>query len=158
MSSSRFFSSHNWRRPSKIFGRRGRHAAFALDAFDQNRRRGRRQRRARGGQIVEGDVPETGDHRFKTLLDFGLAGGGDAGQRAAMKGIFRRQNFETALIVAEFAGQFEKPFIGLAAAVAKENLARPDQADEFFRQKPLRLLVIKIGNVDQFSTARSAPR
>ena len=135
----------------------GRHAAFPLHAFDQNRRRGRRQGGARGGQIVEGDVAEAGRHRLETLLDLGLAGGRDAGQRAAMKGILRRQNLEAALLVAEFAGQLEQALVGLAAAVAKENLARADQPGQLLGQQPLRLLVIEIGDVDQLA-ATAPPR
>ena len=68
-----------------------------------------------------------------------------------MKRILRRQDFKAPLVVAEFAGEFEKPFAGLRAAVAKKQLARPDEADELFGQQSLRLVVVKIGGVDQFA-------
>ena len=96
-------------------------------------------------------MPKARHHRSETFLDLGLARGGDAGQRAAMKGIFGRQNFVAALVMAEFPREFEEALVGLAAAVAKENLARPEEADQLLGQEALRLLVIKIGNVRELA-------
>src|ERR1039458_5891454 len=86
-------------------------------------------------------------HRLKTFLDFRLSGGGHAGEGAAVKRILRRQDFKTSFIVAVFARQFEQAFIGFAAAVAKKYFAGANQSGQFFRQRALRFLEIKIGNM-----------
>ena len=76
-----------------------------------------------------------------------------------MKRILRRQNLEAALLMAKFAGELEKALVGLGPAVAKEDLSRTDQAGQFFGQQALGLLIVKIGNMDQFfGIAPSAPR
>ena len=135
----------------QIFRRGGRDAAFALHAFNQNGDGRGRNRVARGGQIVERNVPEARRHRLEPFFDLVLAGGGDAGQRAAVKGIRRRQNFKPAFVVAEFPRQLEQTFVGLRAAVGEKTFARADAFDDFRGQPALRLGEIQIGDVDQFS-------
>ena len=105
---------------------------------------------SRGGQIVERNVPETRHHRLKTFFDLVLAGGGDAGQRASVKGIRRRQDFKPAFVMAEFPRQLEQAFVGLRAAVGKKTFSRADAFDEFGGEPALRFGEIKIRDVDQF--------
>ena len=135
----------------QIFRRGGRDAAFALHAFNQDGDRRGRNRVARGGQIVERNVPETRRHRLETLFDLVLAGGGDAGQRAAVKRIRRRQNFKPAFVVAEFPRQLEQAFVGFRAAVGKKTFAGADAFDEFGGQPALRLGEIQIRDVNQLA-------
>src|ERR1051325_8976198 len=66
-----------------------------------------------------------------------------------MKGIDGGEDFKAAFVVAEFAGQLEQAFVGLNAAIAKEAFARADQLHERLGQPALRLLVIKVGGVDE---------
>ncbi len=134
----------------QIFRRGGRHAAFALHAFNHDGDRRRRNRVARGFQIVERNVPETRRHRLKTFFYFVLAGCGNARERASVKGIRRRQNFKPAFVVAEFARELEQAFVRLRAAVAEKNFARADAFHNFGGEPALRLGEIQIGNVNQF--------
>ena len=101
-------------------------------------------------QIVEGNVPEARHHRLETFFHFVLAGGGNARQRPAVKGIGRGQNFKPAFVVAEFARELEQAFVRLRAAVAEKNFARADAFHDFGGQPALRLGEIKIRDVDQF--------
>ena len=126
----------------QIFRLRRHDPDFPLHAFHQNGRGGGRQRGPRRRQIVERDVPETGNHRPESFLHLGLPGRGDARERPSVKGILRGQNFKPAFVVAEAPRQFVKAFVRLGAAVAKENLSRPDQPRQFLRQPPLRLVII----------------
>ena len=89
--------------------------------------------------------------RLKPLLDLLLAGRGDAGERAAVEGIERGDDFEAAFVVAELAGQLEQALIGLDAAVAEEAFAGADEADQRLRQPALRLVVIEIRGVDELA-------
>ena len=134
----------------QIFRRGGRDAAFALHAFDQDGDGRGRNRVPRGVQIVERNVPETRRHRLEPFFHLVLAGGGDAGERPAMKGIRRRENFKPALVVAEFPGQLEQTFIRLRAAVGEKAFARADALDDFSREPALRLGEIQIRDVNQF--------
>ena len=106
----------------QIFRRGGRDAAFALHAFNHDGDGRGRNRVARRVQIVERNVPEARHHRLETFFDLVLAGGGDAGQRAAVKGIRRRQNFKPAFVVAEFPRELEQAFVRLRAAVGEKNI------------------------------------
>ena len=127
----------------------GRDAALALHAFNQNGDGRRRNRVARRVQIVERNVPEARRHRLEPFLHLVLAGGGNAGQRAAVKGIRGRQNFKPAFVVAEFPGQFEQAFVGLGAAVGKKAFAGADAFDQFGGQPALRFGEIKVRDVDE---------
>ena len=151
MSSSSFFSSHSWRRPSRYSGGGGRHAAFALDAFDHDGGGGGRKRGAHGFEIVVRHLPEARHHRFKPLLDLLLAGRGDARERPAVEGIERGDDLEPAFVVAELAGQLEQAFIRLDAAVAEEAFAGADEADQRLRQPALRFVVIEIRGMDELA-------
>ena len=151
MNSNSFFSSHNVRRAEQIFRRGGRDTAFALHAFDQDGDGRGRNRVARGGQIIERNVPEARRRRLKTFLDLVLAGRGNARQCASVKGIRRGQNFKPAFVVAELAGELEQSFVGLRAAVGKKAFARAEALDEFGGQPALRLGEIQVRDVDQFA-------
>src|ERR1043165_5217801 len=95
-------------------------------------------------------MAKAGHARFKPFFDFLLASGGDAREGAAVKRIDRGQDLETAFFVAKFAAELEQAFIGLSAAVAKENFARSDLFDDGLGEAALRLVIVKIGNVTQF--------
>ena len=150
MNSSIFFSSHKARRPSRYSGVAGVTPPSPCTPSIRMATVAGEMRVARGGQIVERNVPETRRHRLEPFFHLVLAGGGDAGQRAAVKGIRRRQNFKPAFVVAEFPRQLEQAFVGLRAAVGKKAFARADAFDEFSRQPALRFGEIKVGDVDQF--------
>ena len=135
----------------QIFRRGRRDAAFALHALNHDGDGRGRNRVARGGQIIERNVPETRRRRLETFFDLVLAGGGDAGQRPSMKGIRRRQNFKPAFVVAEFAGELEQAFVGFRAAVGKKAFARADALDEFGGQPALRFGEIQVRDVNQFA-------
>ena len=133
----------------QVFRRRGRDAAFALHAFNQNGDRRGRNRVPRRLQVIERNVPETRHRRLETFLHLVLSGGGNAGECPAMKGIGRGQNFKPALVMAEFPRQFVKPFICLRAAVGEKAFARANALDDFSGQPSLRLGEIQIRDVDQ---------
>src|SRR5262249_25097759 len=67
------------------FWTRRRQTAFALDAFNQNRNRRRRNRGAHGIQVIVRHVPKARHHRFKSFFHLVLAGRSNAGERAAVK-------------------------------------------------------------------------
>src|ERR1051326_2586262 len=89
--------------------------------------------------------------RPEALLDLFLSSGGNAGQRATMKGVERREDFESAILVAESARQLEQPFVGLAPAVAEKTFARSEQAHQRVSQPTLLLVVIKVRHMNQLS-------
>ena len=150
MSSSSFFSSHNARRPSRYSGVAGvTPPSPCTPSIKMATVAGEIALRA-GCQIVERNVPETRHRRLKTFFHFVLAGGGDAGERPAVKGIRRGQNFKPAFVVAEFPRELEQAFVRLRAAVAEKNFARADAFDDFGGEPALRLGEIQIGNVDEF--------
>src|SRR5207249_10918640 len=98
-----------------------RDAAFALDAFDQDRRRRGRKRRADSVEVVVGHLAEARNHRLEALLDLLLSGGGNASEGAAMKRVESGDDLEPAVVVTELAGEFEETFVGLGAAVAEKT-------------------------------------
>jgi hypothetical protein len=128
----------------QILWGRGRNTALALDAFDHDGRGRGGQGGAHGIKVIVWHLPKARHHRLKALLDLFLAGGGNAGQRSAVKGVFGCDDFEPALIVAELAGQLEQAFVGLDTAVAEEAFSRANEPDERLPQPPLRLMVIEI--------------
>ena len=95
-------------------------------------------------------MPKTQRHRLETFLDLVLAGCGDTGQCASVKGIRCRQNFKPAFVVAEFAGELEQALVGLRATVGKKAFARAEALDEFGGEPALRLGEIKVRDVDEF--------
>ena len=129
----------------------GHHAAFALDALDHNGGCRRRERGAHGGEIIVRNLAETGHLRLKALLDLLLAGRGYAGERPAVEGVNRCNDFKAAIVVTELAGQLEQALIGLDAAIAEEAFARANEADKRLRQAALRLVIIEIGRVDELA-------
>ena len=144
-----FFLIAQGAQAQEIFGGGGRHAAFALHAFNHDGGGGGRDRGPGGRQIVERNVPESGHDRFKPFLHLVLARRGDAAEGPAVKGIDGGKHFKPAFVVAEFAREFEEPFICLRAAVGKKAFARADPFYEFRRQPALRFGEIKIGDVDE---------
>jgi hypothetical protein len=142
----------------QIFRRGGRDAAFALHAFNQNGDCRRRNGFARRFQIVERNVPEARHHRLETFFNLVLAGGGDARQRAAMKGICRRDDLKTAFVVAEFARELEQSFVRLRAAVAKKTLPAPMRFTISAASRPCGSVKYKFETWMSFWTARRAPR
>src|SRR6266511_3153786 len=49
----------------------------------------------------------------------------------------------------EFPSEFEKPFVGLGAAVAEKNFAGRQSLNDLLRQSSLRLVIIEVGDVNQ---------
>src|SRR5579885_1147628 len=96
-------------------------------------------------------MPETRHRRLEAFFNLFLAGGGDGRKRPAMEGIDGGDDFKTALVVAEFAGELEQALVGLDAAVGKETFAGADEVDERLRESPLRSVIIKIGNMDELA-------
>ena len=134
----------------QVFGRGRRDATFALHAFHHDGDGRGRNRVARGGQIIERDVPEARRCRLETLLDLVLAGRGNARQRASVKGIRRRQDFKPAFGVTELARELEQAFVGFRTAVGKKTFARADALDELGGEPALRLGEIQVRDVDEF--------
>ena len=135
----------------QIFRRRGDDTALALDAFDQDGRRRRGDCGPRRREVVVRHMPETRDHRLEALLHLVLAGGGDAGERAAVKRIERGEDFEAAFVVPELAGELVKSFVRLRAAVAKKHLAGRQAFDDLLRQPALRLVIIKVRDMEELA-------
>ena len=102
-------------------------------------------------EIVVRHVPESLAPRFESLLHLVLAGGGDAGERPAVKGIEGGEDFEAAFVVAELAGELEQALVGLGAAVAEKAFAGADEIDQRLGQPPLRFVVVEIRNVDELA-------
>ena len=121
-----------------------------MHAFHQDGDGRGRNRVARGGQIIERNVPEARRRRLEPFLDLFLAGRGNAGQCASVKRIRRRQNFKPAFIVAELAGEFEQAFVGLRAAVGKKAFARADALDQLGGEPALRFGEIQVRDVNEF--------
>ena len=158
MSSSNFFSSHNARRPSKYSGVAGvTPPSPCTPSIKMATVAGEIASAPPPGRCTEcaGNPAD----RLEPFFHFVLAGGGDARERAAVKGIRRRENFKPALVMAEFARELEQAFVGLRAAIGKKTFARADAPDDFRRQPALRFGEIQVGNVDRvFATAPPAPR
>ena len=127
----------------------GSDAAFALNGFNEDGGRGGRQGVAQGVEVVVRDLPEAGEHRLEAFLDLLLAGGGDAGERASVKGVVSGEDFKAAGFMAELAGQLEEALVGLAAAVAEEALAGAQELDQPLGQAPLGFVIIVIRDVNE---------
>src|SRR5256714_1654604 len=135
----------------KIFRRRRRDPAFALDRFDQNGRGSRRDRGADRVEIVERHLAETLHHRLKTFFHFFLTSRRDSRQRPPVERTVGGENFESAAVVPKFSRQLVEAFIRFRAAVAKEAAAGSDQPNECFGELRLGLCEIKIRNMEQLS-------
>jgi hypothetical protein len=107
-----------------VRGRR-RDSALTLNALDQNGHGGRRNRVARGFQIIVRNVTEARHDRLKSLFDLVLAGGGNPRQGAAMKRVGRGENLEPSLIMSEFAGELVEPSFASAPLLQKKTLPGP---------------------------------
>ena len=83
-------------------------------------------------------------HRAEAFFHLVLARGGDARERAAVKGIERGDDLETPFVVAEASCKFEQSFVRLAAAVAEKNFSRRKVPHDVLREAALRLVVIQI--------------
>ena len=66
-----------------------------------------------------------------------------------MKRVDRSNDFVADVIVSEFPGQLEQAFVRFRAAVAEKDSPRRDKVDNPFRQPPLELIIIEIGDMDQ---------
>ena len=134
----------------EVFRGRGGDAAFALYAFNQYGGGGGGKGFARRIEIVEGNMPEAGNQRLETFLHFLLTGGGDAGEGAPVKGVFRGENLKAAFVMAKLAREFVETFVGLGAGIAEEDLAGCKMLDDALGEASLRLVVIEIGDVQEF--------
>ena len=81
-----------------------------------------------------------------------LPGGGQGGQRPAVKAVFQPHDGGTALPVfvkAVFAGQLDGAFVGLRPRIAEENAAHPRRGAQLGGELHLHRAVIEIGNMLQ---------
>ena len=87
--------------------------------------------------IIEGYADETFHQRTKAGLHFGIAGGAQRGDAAAVKCFVVDDDFGAldALVMAKFARQFEGGFIGLKTGRTKENIGQPRQLDQLGCQR-----------------------
>ncbi len=70
-------------------------------------------------------MPETGNERLETMLDFFLTRRRKGRHRPPVKRVGRGDDFVAAGCMAKFPREFDQPFIGLRAAVAKNILPGP---------------------------------
>ncbi len=122
-----------------------------MNSLDKDCYRRRRKCRPHGSQIIVRHVGESRRHRLKALFHFVLTSGGNSRQRPAMKRVEGGDDFKAAFVVPEFARQFEQALVGFAAAIAEKTFARANQIDQHLRQPALRLVVIKIRQVDELA-------
>ena len=94
-------------------------------------------------------MTEPGHHGLEAFLHLLLAGGGNPGERAPVKRVHGREHLETPFVVPKLPGQLVEAFVGFGAAVGKEDLAGGQMAHDLCGQASLRLVVIKVRNVDQ---------
>ena len=74
--------------------------------------------------VVVVEVVKALDNRFKSLVIFGLASGGDGGQGTSVKtGCCREDHraLDVASLVAMFPGQLDRGFIGFSSGITEEN-------------------------------------
>jgi hypothetical protein len=100
-------------------------------------------------EIVERDVSKAWGHGFETVFDLILSGGGDASEGSTVEGVEGGDNFEAALLMTKAAGEFEEPFVGLAAAIREEDLARGQMFDDLLCQASLRFVIIEVRHVNE---------
>ena len=144
-----FFLIAQGAQAQEIFGGGGRHAAFALHAFDHDGGGGGRDGGPGGLEVIERNVPEAGHDRLEAFFHLVLAGRGDAAERPSVKRIDGGKHFKAAFVVTEFARELEETFIRLRAAVGKKTFAGADPFHEFRGQPALRFGEIEIGDVDE---------
>ena len=78
----------------EVAGRRGLHAAFALDRLEQDRADPLVHRRGQRVEIGELDLAEARRQRLERLLLLGLAGRRERAERAAVERVVRREHVE----------------------------------------------------------------
>src|SRR5205085_2232244 len=71
--------------PDQVLLRGDGDTAFSLNRLDQDSCCLRRNCAPYGFQIIERNVLEAADHRFKALFNFLLTSSGDAGERSSME-------------------------------------------------------------------------
>jgi len=106
-------------------------------------------------QVVVGHVDETRHQRLEALLVFGLAGGRDGGQGAAMERIpggNDLRGFPSQPHVAVLAGQLHGGLIGLSPTVAEEHPIEDGALHQLAGQLRLRLNVVQVGGVPQLAS------
>ena len=135
--------------PQQILRSDRRHSTFPLNSFHEYCDCCGRERLSDSVEIIERHMAKFLHQRLKPFLHLFLAGGGNRCQRAPVKGVNGRDNFEPALLMPKPARQLEQTFIRFGAAVTKEYFTRPNLLHERLRQPALRLVIVKIGNVDQ---------
>src|SRR5208283_893037 len=105
-------------------------------------------------QVIELDESYSRHKRNERSSIFRLTGGGERTESAAMKRVFHGENarlrFAAVLIahVRERAGQFERAFPGLGAAVAKESAIESRDFSQHLREFCLILVEEKIRNMN----------
>ena len=102
---------------AQVVGSHGVDAAFALDGLEKHRHHVGVALRSffQGLDIVQRHPNKTFHQWTKALLDFGVAGGAQRGDAAAMKSTFVNHNFRSlnAFVVPKLAGHLQGGFVGL---------------------------------------------
>ena len=135
--------------PSEIAVGRHDHPTLALNRFDQNCNGFIRQGRFHGRQVSKRHIAETLQHRPESLADFFLTGGGNRGHGPTVERAQRGENLVAPLTLIHpiFARQFNRSFVGLGPAVAKEHLVGKRMRTQQFGQTRLRNNMVQIGNM-----------
>jgi hypothetical protein len=122
----------------QVLRKHGLDAAFALDGFKKHRGhigialRGFFQR----VYVVDRDADEAFHHGPEAFFDLFVASCCQCGERAAVEGFVVDHDFGffNAFVVTELACQFQRCFVGLQAAVAKEHIGHAREFHQFGRQ------------------------
>ena len=128
-------------------------AAFTLNGFQENSHHigVAGSSFLQGVHVIERHANETFHQRAKTGLHFGIAGGAQRGNAAAVKSLVVDDDLGAlnTFVVTEFARQFEGGFIGLQPGRAKENIGHARQLDQLGCQRFLQRDMVVIGGVNQ---------
>ena len=128
-----------------------KHAAFALNPLHADASRALVDSGFECGDVVRGDEPYAGHQRFEVVAVFGLSGDGDRADGTSMEGVFERHDLVLVGmdVAAMCLDHLERAFGGLCAAVGEEGASQAANFSDTLRQRPLELVVEKVGGVDQ---------
>src|SRR4029077_9389970 len=105
----------------QVFRRRNCNSALALNRLDPKRRGRWRERAPHCVKVVERHVFDSHHRRLKTFFYFLLTSRSNPGQCPPMERFERRDDFETATVVAEFSRELEQTFVRLTPAVTEKE-------------------------------------
>ena len=139
-----------------VFGGVEVDAAFSLDRLDDDACGFVIDGLFEGFDVAGFDLKEAGDGGFEALFYGRISRGRDHRQRAAVKTFLKRDDFPTfgRRFVAAQTGEFACRFVGFEAAVAEKRLPLEGVAIELFRQRDLRLGMIRVSDVPELLRLR----